>query len=85
MAPNLGSRSQAMRRDTLALLAALPQPTVPGQEGPSEALASLLRLERSQSMLSGGRANPAAIEGLKTAFEFGKVPDLLVEPVVRSS
>jgi hypothetical protein len=84
LAPNLSSRSQAMRRETLALLAAFTQPTGPGQEVASEALTSLLKLERSQSMLSGGRATPVAIDNLRTAFEFKKLPAILVEPVVRS-
>jgi len=73
-----------MRRDTLALLVAFSQPPVTNQEGGSDALASLLRLERSQSMLSGGRATPVVVNNLKTAFQFRKVPGTLVGPVVRS-
>lgn len=50
---------------------------------PKELLSSLLRVELMHSTASLSRSAPVAIENLRTAFEFKKVPRQLVAPAVR--
>ena len=91
VAANLSNRSQAFRKDTLSILCALEQPALGGQTGaarqvqvPSQILSSLLRVETQQSALGSSKSSPAAIEVIQTAFEFGKIPELLVTATIQS-
>lgn len=78
-----------MRRATLGLLTRFHQPAathISANEvgGPSTVLHALQGLEAQHAALSNSKSAPAAIEQLQTAFEFKKIPTLLVDPVVRS-
>ncbi len=91
MAANLSDRSQAFRKETLAILCAFEQPALGGQNGatgqeqvPSQILSSLLRVETQQSALGSSKSSPAAIEVIQTAFEFGKIPELLITATIQS-
>ena len=91
MQDNLSSSSQALRRETLTILTAFEQPTLTGkkasnadgsEELPSDLLSSLLRVETTHSTVSISKSAPVAIENLRTALEYQKVPRQLVEPAV---
>lgn len=86
---NLSSRSQAKRKATLGLLSHFQQPSAQAlsstEEGePSPILSLLLSVEIQHSFLSSSKSAPAAIEKIQTAFEYRRVPDLLIEATVRS-
>lgn len=88
LTPNLSSRSQAMRQESLRVLTAFSQPLIQRgedaqEEVPSNLFSVVLRIETQQAAVGTSRSAPAAIESLQTMFEFNKVPPLLVRPAIQ--
>lgn len=90
LAPNLGSKSAALRRQTLRLLCAFPQPSSQASGGTEDvdagqacdALQQLLGIEERPLGADSGRAAVVALGRLKNYFEYGRIPDVLVPAVV---
>lgn len=88
---NLSHPAQPLRRATLRLLAALPQPAEPGpgsaagDGGPrSEVMPLLLQIESAPCSLDAGRKSAVTISRLGNLLEYRRVPEGLVEGLIEA-